>query len=278
MTAHKLLRGLPYLFCLALLFFSCKSSRQVTSNRAVVANSSQKYLGLVLDQAPAFDSFSSKVRFSARLDGKDLSVSGSIKIKKNEIIQLSVAPFLGIEVARAEITPEYILVIDRMNKRYVQAPLSFLKSLGNTNLDFYSLQALFYNELFLPGVQEVGVKDIGSFDFSQDADGITTIRSNKPGSVNIGFATVTADARLTACRITSGSSFLFEWLYAGFQPFSGKMFPALMEVSLQSSGKNASLVMEFSRMSRGKEEVPRTGIPKKYQQVDLDDLIKQLMK
>ena len=277
MTAYKLLRGLPFLFCLALFFFSCKSSRQVTGDRPVVTTSWQKYLGSVLDQAPVFDSFSSKVRLSARLDGKDLTVSGSVKIKRNEIIQLSVAPFLGIEVARAEITPEYILVVDRMNKRYVQAPLSFLKSLGNTNLDFYSLQALFCNELFLPGVQKVGLKDFKSFDFSQNANGITTICSNKPGSENVCFASVTADARLTACRIAAGNSFLFEWLYAGFQPFSGKMFPALMEVNLQNSGKQASLVMEFSRMSRGKEDVTRTEIPKKYQQVQLDDLIKQLM-
>lgn len=48
-------------------------------------------------------------------------------MKRDEVIQLSIAPFLGIEVARAEISPDGVLVMDRMNKRYVQVPFDELK-------------------------------------------------------------------------------------------------------------------------------------------------------
>lgn len=278
MTIDKLFRGCLFVIFLAVFLSSCKSTRQATGEQSVSVTSWKDYWKSVLDRAPAFDSFSSKVRFTVQLDGKDLTVNGSIKMKKNEIIQLSVAPFLGIEVARAEITPESILIIDRMNKRYVQAPVSLLRNLGDTDLDFYSLQAMFFNELFMPGVHTIGMKDYAAFDFAGGANGTTSISLKKPGNALIRFVTSTAESRLTSCRITSADGFLFEWLYAGFQPFAGKMFPSLMEISLQDPKRKASLVMEFSRMSRGKDEAIRTGIPKKYQRVDVEDLIKQLMK
>ena len=117
--------------------------------------SDTKYLEEVIKNAPSFDSFSSKMRLTINLDGKETSVNGSLKMKKNDLIQLSIAPILGIEVARIEISKDSVLVIDRINKRYVYVPISTLSFLANGDMNFYTLQALFFNELFLPGKQEV---------------------------------------------------------------------------------------------------------------------------
>lgn len=74
--------------------------------------SDTKYLEEVIKNAPSFDSFSSKMRLTINLDGKETSVNGSLKMKKNDLIQLSIAPILGIEVARIEISKDSVLVID----------------------------------------------------------------------------------------------------------------------------------------------------------------------
>lgn len=277
MVKQKMFKRLFYFLCLLLLLASCKTSRQVTAESTANAASSQKYLESVLLNAPSFNTFSSKVRLNVDLDGKNMVVSGSLKMKKNDAIQISIAPILGIEVARIEITPEYILAIDRMNKRYVQAPVSLLKSMGNTDLDFYALQALFYNELFLPGMQTVTTKELTLFDLTKELAGETIIRPRKNSGINLSFRTNTADARLMGCRITSGTNYLFEWLYAGFEPFKGKSFPSIMEIKLQDPNRKASVILEFSKMNEGKNENIRTEIPKKYKQVEIDLLIKQLM-
>ena len=99
-------------------------------------------------------------------------VSGTLRIKKGEVIQMSIAPLLGIEVARAEISPNGILVIDRMNKRYVEVSFAEVKALAKADLDFHTLQALFLNELFLPGKDDLTARDASSFRVEPEAEGI----------------------------------------------------------------------------------------------------------
>jgi len=69
-------------------------------------------------------------------------------MKKGEVIQLSVVPLLGIEVARLEISPERILAVDRLHKQYVEVSFEDLNRMANLNLSFNVLQSLFMNESF----------------------------------------------------------------------------------------------------------------------------------
>ena len=64
------------------------------------------------------------------------------RLKRGESIQLLVAPLLGIEVARLEIT-WWIVGVDRLNKRYVNVSFEELSRLANTDLSFNILQSLF---------------------------------------------------------------------------------------------------------------------------------------
>ena len=96
------------------------------------------------------EGLTAKMSLALDISGKTIKVSGTMRVKKGEVVQLSVAPLLGIEVARAEISPNGVLVIDRMNKRYVRVSFDELQELTNAQLDFYSLQALFLNEIFSP--------------------------------------------------------------------------------------------------------------------------------
>lgn len=69
-------------------------------------------------------------------------------MKKGEVIQLSVAPLLGIEVARLEISPDRILAVDRLHKQYVEVSFDELNRMADLNLSFNVLQSLFLNEIF----------------------------------------------------------------------------------------------------------------------------------
>lgn len=119
----------------------------------------------VLNRAPAWDALTAKMSMAVDLNGKGATkISGTIRMKRDEVIQLSLtAPFIGIEVARAEISPDGILVMDRLNKRYVQVSFAELKGLAKADLDFHSLQALFLNEIFLPGKTTLSARDISAF-------------------------------------------------------------------------------------------------------------------
>lgn len=74
-----------------------------------------------------------------------------MKMVKDSAFQLSVQPFLGIEIFRIELSRDTIKVVDRMNKRYMIENYSNLQGQTPIEFNFYNLQALFTNHLFIPG-------------------------------------------------------------------------------------------------------------------------------
>lgn len=121
----------------------------------------------MIELSPSWKTVSGKVALTLNMEGqKDAKVSATLRLKRGESIQLLVAPLLGIEVARLEITPDGLLAVDRLNKRYVNVSFEELSRLANTDLSFNILQSLFLNELFLPGKVQLDVSDAKSFRIS----------------------------------------------------------------------------------------------------------------
>ena len=156
-----------YLFGAVLLTLvsSCSSTKSMKKSVSIGNLSETEYMTEVLNRAPAWDALTAKMSMAVDLNGKGATkVNGTIRMKRDEVIQLSLtAPLIGFEVVRAEISPDGILVMDRMNKRYVQVSFAELKGLAKADLDFHSLQALFLNEIFLPGKKTLSARDISAF-------------------------------------------------------------------------------------------------------------------
>ena len=151
---------------LALFVVSCSTTKNAKKADFIEGLSEKEYWENVLSNCGGMEREALTAKMSLALDvsGKTTRVNGTMRIKKGEVIQLSIAPFLGIEVARAEISPFGVLVIDRMNKRYVRVSFTELQELANAQLDFHTLQALFLNEIFLPGKKDLTSRDLSAFD------------------------------------------------------------------------------------------------------------------
>ena len=80
-----------------------------------------------------------------------LQLTVPMKMKSGERIKLSVLmPVFRSEVMRMEVTPDEVLLIDRMNKRYVRATRDELKGILPENADFDRLEKLLF-KASLPG-------------------------------------------------------------------------------------------------------------------------------
>ena len=85
-------------------------------------------------------------------------------MRKDEVIRLQLLiPIIRSEVGRIEFTKDYVLFIDRIHKQYVKAKYNDVAFLKNNGINFYSLQALFWNQLFIPGQQRVGEHNLTQF-------------------------------------------------------------------------------------------------------------------
>lgn len=80
---------------------------------------------------------SSKVQLTIPNKGGTVTVNGTMKLVSGERMQLSfLMPILRSEIARLEITPNDVLIVDRMGKRYVQATRKELKDILPRKADF----------------------------------------------------------------------------------------------------------------------------------------------
>ncbi len=97
---------------------------------------------------PVGSNFTSKVRVTITQNGKEITTNGSLRMRYDDVIQITlVDPLLGIaEVGRVELSPENVLIIDRMNKRYVSTSYDEFSALKSRNIDFRTIQAFFWQE------------------------------------------------------------------------------------------------------------------------------------
>ena len=97
---------------------------------------------------------SSKVRLTIPTSKEAiLTVDGTLKLKAGERVQVSFQmPILRTEVARIDLTPDEILLVDRMGRRYVQASRKELKGMLPRKATFARLEKWLY-EASKPGAK-----------------------------------------------------------------------------------------------------------------------------
>ncbi len=140
------MKRLVYLLLLILLFAGCKSSKQ----------------SLYKAPVPQTQYLSSKMQFTVPNGSNTMTVGGTMKMKTGERIQLSVLmPVLRSELFRLDITPTDILIVDRMNKRYVKTTREELVKLLPQDVQFAQLEKLLLDAAKPGGKSEVTGSELG---------------------------------------------------------------------------------------------------------------------
>ncbi|MCD8184747.1 MAG: DUF4292 domain-containing protein [Bacteroides sp.] len=105
---------------------------------------------------------SSKVRLTVPTKDAVLTVNGTMKLISGNRMQLSFQmPIIRTEVARMEVTPDDILLIDRMGKRYVQATREELKDVLPKKADFAHLEKILFEAAEPDGKKVLTGKELG---------------------------------------------------------------------------------------------------------------------
>ena len=268
-----------YAVLLTVLVASCSSTKGFKKSALIGDSSETEYLEKVISHTSGWDAVTAKMSVDLNLNGKSTEkVNGTIRIKRGEVIQVSLAPFLGIEVGRAEISPDGMLVIDRVNKRYVKISFAELKTITNVELDFHILEALFLNEVFLPGKDKMMGRDNSLFDWNIVGEEVV-LNARKTKNFNYRFVTIGPDGILKQSYIgLTGTSYALNWEYDAFKPLEKSTFPTYMFVSFKGADKPSDVTFNLSRMTTDSGWETHTEVSKKYQKVELNELIKILIK
>jgi hypothetical protein len=118
------------------------------------------------DRAAATDAryLSAKVKLSLPRKGGETTVSGTLRMLAGEQIQLSfLVPMVRNEAVRIEMTPQYVLVIDRMDRVYVRvAPQTINRELrGRGIYDYRKVEQLLRQAALKKRKTTLSARDLG---------------------------------------------------------------------------------------------------------------------
>jgi hypothetical protein len=133
--------------CGLLLVFGCAAKKHIMAAPAAVVhpkltNSNSARLDSVRAGQINFNSFTGKAKASLAIDGNSNDCTLNIRIKRDKEIWVSITYLVGFEVARAMITPDSIIVINRLQGVYLKKPFDYVHSYTDKQVNYTMLQAL----------------------------------------------------------------------------------------------------------------------------------------
>lgn len=273
------MKQISYIVLLVLILTSCSTSRNTLRNTTIGGLSGTEYMEKVIEWTPSRDNLTARARIELNVGSSSpMSVNANMRVRRGEIIRFSVAPILGIEVARIDITPDKVMAVDRMNKRYVELGFAEISSLLNTELDFNILQSLILNEIFIPGKDKLSVADASGFTLSPYAD---RARLQVKGTKRIGYSFFTSatDGRLEETVIAlKDLPYSLHCRYADFTMLGNDVFPQSIEMMSEGTDKKYSLDMKLSRINTDSNWDSKTELSSKYRKMSVQELLKLFIK
>ena len=276
--------------CMITLMAACSSSRKATKTGTdaeagtVVLTQTDKLTTETVTKVDANRQTARGIRGKANVSIGSLSASGSIKMKRDEIIQVSLSALLGLmEVGRLELTPDYLYILDRINHEYVRARWEEVPQLQQAGINFFTFQGLFWEELFVPGKTQTPA--IADFTTQQSPLGLTLEprdQANGQYAMMVQFLVDAASGIIRQATVTSPRvpSLKLEWTYSAWTSLDGKSFPAEMVMSMASANGSNNVRFRLSGMQvdeqMGSIASPMPG--SNYSPMDINRLFRRLMK
>ena len=288
---------------LPLVLASCGSKKKTVQPQTMNQSTKEKanFIEHVQNNAQTAKFITSKVKFSVEVGPQKLTLTGNLKMKRDDVIRLQLMAFGFVEAGRIELTKEYVLIMDRINKQYLKAPYISVDFLRNSGLNFNTLQALFWNELFRPN--QVSVKneaddkdkkdkkkkekettlpakeDLTIYSIIESGDDM--IISREEGKMDYSWLASKQTALIRMANVLYKDRFhgnaQLNWDYNDFDLVGKTMFPKKHTITLTTTEKEVKLGMTLNYIGNESEWETRTEVSNKYREVTVDEILRRFM-
>lgn len=143
---------------LAILLAGCRSSRHAQKKKSVTPeetivvgwneNSRVEKVEVVKRNTP-ISAVQAKMDITLSRGSKSIHCTGTYRVKRGEMVQLNLVYsvlFVSMNVGTLELTPDYILLLDRVGKRYCRVGYDEVPQLRRHGLTYADIEPLFWGD------------------------------------------------------------------------------------------------------------------------------------
>lgn len=272
-----------FLMC-ALFLASCGSKKQMmgsgTENISGIGKEASvaEFVQMVNAKRVTEPSISAKVNLSLSAGSKSTRVPGTLRMKRNDVIQLSLVALGVMEVGRLELTPDYMMVVDRINHQFVKCAYSDVDFFKNAGIDFYTFQSLFWNELFVLN-SKGEVPSANSYSLKTDNNVISLVNA-KDRNVALTFIVNVANQLVSETRFSKTETDVpvIRWTYGEWSKLSESDFPGSMKISFEIPKEMVEATLRIGNAKSDSNWETRTEINRnRYSEVSLQAAFSRIM-
>ncbi len=279
-------RVIPLLLCL--LLTACHNRKMAMNGGMAegpsVVNTAEASMARIVENVNARrqteEYVTSKLNLKLMAGTKEASVGGSLRMKRNDVIQISLVAFGIMEVGRLEMTPTTLLVMDRIGHQYVQVDYDEVPFLKEAGIDFYTFQSLFWDELFLFG-DKGAQPDEKRFKKSL-SDGMLKLVNTDSRQMVLTFLADAASALVRQTSVASSKNAdeaVLDWQYQAHTRLGKSDFPTQMQILVNVPKKPVQAQISLSNVKANSDWETRTEInTKRYKEVTLEEVMERIMK
>lgn len=240
---------------------ACKTKKAIVKTPDVpvvpVANR-KKAENLVLLKAKdiPFNTLSMKGKVSLDMNGNVNNVNITIRIQKDQKIWASITAIAGIEVARALITPDSVLLRNNLQSLAVKKPFSYLNSFTNKQVTFKMLQAILTGNT---------IAEFTNDQAELNSNGGVFTASGTQGELafRVLFNTLMKTGELNMNEVRAAKA--LKVVYSDYQQVTDALFPSVIKINSLSGIKKTNLAFDFSKIERNVQlDYPFT-LPKRFE-------------
>ncbi|RZM28912.1 MAG: DUF4292 domain-containing protein [Pedobacter sp.] len=218
-----------------------------------------EYIKLLRSKNVNFNTLSMKGKANIDFNGNTNNVSMNVKMERDKKIWVSITAVLGIEVARAVITPDSIFVLNKLQSTYLKKPIRYIYNYTSKEVSFKLLQDVLtgnaISSFFNPNAQLDVKNDLYELNGTQGNLGFTILFNTllKPRETNLN-------------DLMAGQA--LKVVYGDYQKVNEYVFPTAIKINSMSGKRKVAIDLDFSKVEMNVPVDFPYSVPKRFELIN----------
>lgn len=247
-----------FLVLIVLFFTTACGTKRIVSNTdtAAVERKAKFNLSDIRKKGFSFETLAAKAKANVDIAGKSQDLNLNIRIKKGQIIWLSVTAFAGVEVARLYVTPDSVKLINRLNSEYALKPFNFIHRYTSSAISYQELEALFIGNALPFALINGSSKITEDHKFFYLAGNYENLHFKHQFNEVLQLLQLELKDNLAEQKLEAS--------YQDYKSLSGKDFPYQVSLSSSIENQKVSLNLNYQTIQLQVQQDYPFNIPKRY--------------